>query len=87
MSESRLVDVAGRGRSPAATPGHRARCAPPNKGVRYPRAPAVRGIASCMDSDGTPSPRGRLDTSTVGAHLYTVTAINSDRQRAAAQIV
>jgi hypothetical protein len=40
-----------------------------------------------MDSDGTPSPRGRLDTSTVGAHLYTVTAINSDRQRAAAQIV
>jgi site-specific recombinase XerD len=36
MSEQRLVDVTGRLRSPAATPGHRAGCAPPNKGSRYP---------------------------------------------------
>jgi hypothetical protein len=32
MSESRLIDVTGRLRSPAATPGHGVGCAPPNKG-------------------------------------------------------
>jgi hypothetical protein len=36
MSEQRLIDATGRLRSPAATPGHWAGCAPPNKGLRYP---------------------------------------------------
>ena len=39
MSESRLVDITGRLRSPASTPGHWSGCAPPNKGVRYPADP------------------------------------------------
>ena len=41
MSEPRLVDVTGRLRSPAATPGHCAGCAPANKGQRYPADPAT----------------------------------------------
>ena len=39
MSEPGLVDITGRPRSPAATPGHWAGCAPPNKGLRYPADP------------------------------------------------
>jgi integrase/recombinase XerD len=39
MSEPGLVDITGRTRSPAATPGHGAGCAPPNKGLRYPADP------------------------------------------------
>lgn len=39
MSEQTLVDATGRMRSPAATPGHRAGCAPPNKGLRLPADP------------------------------------------------
>jgi hypothetical protein len=39
MSEPGPVDVTGHGRSPAATPGQWAGCAPPNKGVRYPADP------------------------------------------------
>ncbi len=39
MSEPRLVDITGRLRSPAATPGHWAGCAPPNKGLRFPADP------------------------------------------------
>jgi site-specific recombinase XerD len=39
MSEQRLVDSTGRLRSPAATPGHWAGYAPPNKGLRYPADP------------------------------------------------
>jgi hypothetical protein len=34
-----MADVTGRLRSPAATPGHWAGCAPPNKGLRYPADP------------------------------------------------
>jgi integrase len=34
-----LVDVTGRLRSPAATPGHWTGCVPPNKGLRYPADP------------------------------------------------
>jgi hypothetical protein len=41
MSETGLVDVTGRLRSPAATPGHWAGCAPPNKGLRYPADPTT----------------------------------------------
>jgi site-specific recombinase XerD len=44
MSESRLVDATGRTRSPAATPGHWAGCAPPNKGQRYPADPPTGSV-------------------------------------------
>ena len=39
MSEPGLVDITGRLRSPAATPGHRAGCVPPNKELRHPADP------------------------------------------------
>jgi hypothetical protein len=39
MSEPGLMDITGRLRSPAATPGHWTGCAPPNKGQRYPADP------------------------------------------------
>jgi len=39
MSEPGLVDITGRLRSPAATPGQWAGCVPPNKGLRYPADP------------------------------------------------
>src|ERR1035438_7341371 len=53
MSEPRLVDVTGRRRSPAATPGHWAGCAPPNKGQRYPAdPPTVEEIILVMRQAG-----------------------------------
>jgi len=39
MSESVLLDVAGRRRSPATLPGHHAGRVPRNKGQRYPADP------------------------------------------------
>jgi integrase len=53
MSEAKLVDVIGRMRSPAATPGHWAGCAPPNKGQRYPAdPPTVEEIILVMREAG-----------------------------------
>ena len=53
MSESSLVDAAGRRRSPASRPGHWAGCAPPNKGVRYPAdPPTVEEIILVMRQAG-----------------------------------
>ena len=53
MSESGLMDVTGRLRSPAATPGHLAGFAPPNKGVRYPAdPPTVEEISLVMRQAG-----------------------------------
>ena len=53
MSEPRLMDITGRLRSPAATPGHWAGCAPPNKGLRFPAdPPTVEEIILVMREAG-----------------------------------
>jgi hypothetical protein len=44
------------------------------------------GIASCVDGDGRPAPSGTLDTSSVGYHSYSVTALSSDGQRSVSTI-
>jgi integrase len=63
MSQTRLVDVTGRRRSPAASPGHFAGCVPPNKGQRYPaHPPTVEEIILVMRQAG----RGRYADRTRG---------------------
>jgi site-specific recombinase XerD len=53
MSERGLVDITGRTRSPAATRGYGAGCAPPNKGLRYPAdPPTVEEIILVMRQAG-----------------------------------
>jgi hypothetical protein len=53
MSGSGLVDITGRLRSPAATPGRWAGCVPPNKGLRYPAdPPTVEEIILLMREAG-----------------------------------
>jgi integrase len=54
VSELGLVDITGRFRSPAATPGHWAGSAPPNKGLRYPAdPPTVEEIILVMREAGS----------------------------------
>jgi hypothetical protein len=53
ISESELLDITGRLRSPAATPGHWAGCVPPNKGLRYPAdPPTIEAIILVMRQAG-----------------------------------
>jgi site-specific recombinase XerD len=53
MFQPGLVDITGRLRSPAATPGHWVGCAPPNKGQRYPAdPPTVEEIILVMRQAG-----------------------------------
>jgi integrase/recombinase XerD len=53
MSAHRLLDAAGRPRSPATMPGHHAGRVPPNKGRRYPAdPPTVDEIVAVMRQAG-----------------------------------
>jgi integrase/recombinase XerD len=63
MSSSQpLLDVAGRRRSPAATPGFRAGIAPRNKGQRYPAdPPTVDEIVAVMRQAGDDRQGNRLN--------------------------
>jgi len=56
MSEPGLMDLAGRLRSPAATPGHSAGCAPPNEGLRYPADPPTVGEIILVMRQAGPGP-------------------------------
>jgi autotransporter-associated beta strand protein len=88
-------------RSAAVTPQGgppSARISAPASGRRFALGQLVRvsfscadaagspGIASCRDSAGATAGAGHLDTSRTGTFTYTVTAVSSDGQTAAASI-
>lgn len=53
ITEERLLDAAGRPRSPAAMPGYHAGRPPRNKGIRYPAdPPRVEEIVAVMREGG-----------------------------------
>jgi integrase len=61
MPSAALVDVAGRRRSPATTPGHRRGQPPRNKGLPYPAdPPTVEEIISVMRAAGDDADGVRL---------------------------
>lgn len=73
----------------AATPHPVATISSPLTGGTYTRGefvatrfgcadPAGSGIKSCRDSNGAPAPAGHLNTSSLGKHTYTVTAVAND---------
>jgi 6-phosphogluconolactonase (cycloisomerase 2 family) len=49
-------------------------------------ASSAPGIASCVDSSGHEAPRGKLDASALGPHVYAVTATSRDGGTGAARI-
>lgn len=56
MSAPGLMDITGRRRSLAATPGHWTGCAPPNKGLRYPADPPTVEEIILMMREAGPGP-------------------------------
>jgi hypothetical protein len=85
------------GQAPVAAPPS-ARISSPRSGGTYTQDQAVRtsfacaegtngpGLASCADSNHGVAPVGRLDTSRLGAHVYTVTATSRDGNRFTAEL-
>lgn len=49
-------------------------------------APGHPSLVSCVDSGGAAAPNGRLDTTMVGPHTYTVTATSADGLTATASV-
>lgn len=44
------------------------------------------GLAGCLDSDGQVDGAGRLDTTTLGKHIYSVTGVSQDGQTGSASV-
>ena len=86
---SRVVDVAGPPTGSITSPRARKRF-PIDQTVATTFAcaesPYGPGLKSCQDSNGNPSPRGRLDTSTTGPRQYSVIARSIDGLSATASI-
>lgn len=63
VTEERLLDAAGRPRSPATMPGYHAGRPPRNKGIRYPADPpaSMRSSRSCGRPDLGSTGRGFED--------------------------
>ena len=83
MSEPGLVNITGRLRSPAATPGHWGGCAPPNKGRRYPAdPPTVEEIILVILEAG----QDRTRTGSVGSSRFCgAPACGSAKRRSASR--
>ena len=85
------------GQVPVAAPPS-ARISSPRSGGIYTQGQVVRtsfscaegtngpGLASCADSNHGAAPAGRLNTSALGAHVYTVTATSRDGNRSTATL-
>jgi|GEM_PF-2420389 len=49
-------------------------------------SPGGPGLSGCEDQDGAPAPAGQLDTSSVGFHVYSVTATSENGQVGFAEV-